>query len=54
MAIVATVISKDFGREFGSLGDYWERAGRTPVVLEHPIQSKHHQYNTNTYNTNEN
>ena len=40
MAIVATVISKDFGREFGSLGDYWERAGRTPIVLEHPIQPK--------------
>ena len=35
-------ISNTFGCNFESLGDGWEMAGRwfgrTPVVLEHPIQ----------------
>ena len=36
---LALAISKDFMCNFGSLGDGWEMAGRTPLVLEHPIQT---------------
>ena len=53
---LALAISKDF-----MCSSRWEMAGRwmgdgcrAPVVLEHPIQNKDHQYNTNTYSANRN
>ena len=50
---LALAMSNDFGCTFGSVGDGWEMAGRTPVVLEHPIHNKH-QCNTKPYSTNKN
>ena len=45
--LVALAISNHSGCNFGTvgvagrwLGDGWKMAGRTPVVLEHPIQNK--------------
>ena len=37
---LALAISTDYGCHFGSLGDGWKMAGRTPRVLEHPIQQR--------------
>ena len=47
---LALSISNDFCWNVGSLGDGWEMAWRTPVVLEHPIQTKR-QCNTKPYST---